>query len=186
MAAAPLIAVCLAFSFLSCARSLVWHDSIGFNRDILRLYPSEVRAHYNMAMAYQSTGALSAAEQEFRATLARNFFSDAAINLAVLMAKQGRLDEAVTVLNTAAERTPLHPSIYYDLGFIRQLQSRWDDAIRAYKRALDLRPDMVDAHRNLAEVYGKKKMFREGVEEYRQAMLLDPAFADQVAEALKR
>src|SRR6187549_2665756 len=49
-----------------------------------------------------------------------------------------------------------------------------DEAIREFKKAIDLDPESAHAHDNLATVYAEKKLFREALAEYLTAIRLEP------------
>ena len=49
-----------------------------------------------------------------------------------------------------------------------------DEAIKEFKRAIELDPNSAHAHDNLATVYAEKKLFREALDEYLVAMRLEP------------
>jgi len=49
-----------------------------------------------------------------------------------------------------------------------------DEAIKEFKKAIDLDPDSAHAHDNLATVYAEKKLYREALNEYLTALKLEP------------
>ena len=49
-----------------------------------------------------------------------------------------------------------------------------DEAIKEFKKAIDLDPDSAHAHDNLATVYAEKKLYREALAEYLTALRLEP------------
>jgi Flp pilus assembly protein TadD len=49
-----------------------------------------------------------------------------------------------------------------------------DEAIKEFKKAIDLDPDSAHAHDNLATVYAEKKQYREALGEYLTALKLEP------------
>lgn len=49
-----------------------------------------------------------------------------------------------------------------------------DEAVKEFKKAIDLDPESAHAHDNLATVYAEKKRFREALAEYIAALDLDP------------
>ena len=53
----------------------------------------------------------------------------------------------------------------------------WDEAVRQWKKALDLGPDSAAAHNNLAIAYEKQGAFEEARKEYEAALRLDPGNA---------
>jgi Flp pilus assembly protein TadD len=49
-----------------------------------------------------------------------------------------------------------------------------DEAIKEFKKAIELDPNSAHAHDNLATVFAEKKMYREALDEYLMAMRLEP------------
>src|SRR3954469_25981187 len=49
-----------------------------------------------------------------------------------------------------------------------------DEAIKEFKKAIDLDPDSAHAHDNLATVYSEKKLYAQALEEYLTALKLEP------------
>src|SRR2546421_5678098 len=49
-----------------------------------------------------------------------------------------------------------------------------DEAIREFKKAIELDPESAHAHDNLATVYSEKKLYREALKEYLTALELEP------------
>lgn len=49
-----------------------------------------------------------------------------------------------------------------------------DEAIKEFKKAIELDPNSAHAHDNLATVYAEKKRYREALEEYLTALRLEP------------
>src|SRR6266850_6922848 len=49
-----------------------------------------------------------------------------------------------------------------------------DEAIREFKKAIELDPNSAHAHDNLATVYSEKKLYREALREYLTALELEP------------
>src|SRR2546421_11900616 len=49
-----------------------------------------------------------------------------------------------------------------------------DEAIKEFKKAIELDPESAHAHDNLATVYGEKKLYRQALREYLTALELEP------------
>src|SRR5919202_1794345 len=49
-----------------------------------------------------------------------------------------------------------------------------DEAIKEFKKAIELDPRSAHAHDNLATVYSEKKLYREALQEYLTALALEP------------
>ena len=52
-----------------------------------------------------------------------------------------------------------------------------DEAIKLFRRTLELKPDHYMAYSRLGKAYGQKKMYKEEEESYRKALELKPDFA---------
>jgi Tfp pilus assembly protein PilF len=62
-------------------------------------------------------------------------------------------------------------------GRIAEEQGRTDDAIAAYRTAIDLDPRYATPHNNLGYVWKKAKNISDAIREYQTAMRLDPHYA---------
>jgi tetratricopeptide (TPR) repeat protein len=65
----------------------------------------------------------------------------------------GRYDEAIEHLDIAAEQYPRDRVVLNEIGRVHFFQRRFDDAIAAFKRALAVDPEDLDAHYNLMLAY---------------------------------
>lgn len=75
----------------------------------------------------------------------------------------------------AREKDPLGQSDEHNSRGIELADRGWlDEAIKEFKKAIELDPNSAHAHDNLATVYAEKKQFREALEEYLMAIKLEP------------
>jgi tetratricopeptide (TPR) repeat protein len=65
----------------------------------------------------------------------------------------GRYDEAIEHLAIAAEQYPRDRVVLNEMGRVHFYQRRFDEAIAAFKRALAVDPEDLDAHYNLMLAY---------------------------------
>jgi tetratricopeptide (TPR) repeat protein len=65
----------------------------------------------------------------------------------------GRYDEAIEHLNVAADQYPRDRVVLNEIGRVHFFQRRFDEAIAAFKRALAVDPEDLDAHYNLMLAY---------------------------------
>ena len=79
----------------------------------------------------------------------------------------GRYEQAITELERAEVLAPDLPAIPAGLGLILTYAHHYDQAIEAFKKALDIDTNFVAAHRDLASAYRLKGMGDLAIQESR-------------------
>src|SRR5206468_3397241 len=84
--------------------------------------------------------------------------------------------KAAAQFRASTQLDPTYPEPYKALGdlFLSAPRRLFDQAIEAYKRAIDLDPGYLDARMGLAEVYEDKGLYQEAIGEYRKVVDADP------------
>ncbi|MGB3182332.1 MAG: tetratricopeptide repeat protein [Cyclobacteriaceae bacterium] len=67
-----------------------------------------------------------------------------------------KADEARTKLQDAIKSDPENATMYYNLGFLNDELGNEEEAMAAYKKAIEIRPDYYDANFNVAVAYYNK------------------------------
>ena len=86
----------------------------------------------------------------------------------------GRIDEAIEVLTSGLEEFPRNHLIHFNLGLLREMQEQFEDALRHYKKTIELRNEFIpayDAQTELLLRIGETDIARDVLEEsleYRQ------------------
>lgn len=120
---------------------------------------------YNMlGIGYHDQGQFARAQRAFEAALRINpTYTDAALNLAVIYNDMGKYREAREVYQSALGRQRGAPSqvdpyvvgkianMYADIGDVFVSSGMLEDAVREYRRALELGPSFVDLRMKLAD-----------------------------------
>lgn len=75
------------------------------------------------------------------------------VKRAELEIARGNLGGAVNHCLRAAELRHFYPEAHYTLGVALTGLKNYDDAIRSFRVALSMRPDMLNAHRYIASIY---------------------------------
>jgi len=69
-----------------------------------------------------------------------------------------------------------------NLGFVAQIEKRYNRAIKYYNKALEIRPNSPTFHYNLGAAYFGKHEFEKAAQEYRTAYQIDPEIFQRVSK----
>lgn len=166
-------------------RGVSRHDeAIAAYRRALALDERMAPAHNNLGNALRDRGSLSEAATAYRRALELDarFFA-AAANLAHVLAKQPELpradvlaahDHALALAEAANLRTADVANLHNARGNLLQAEARIEDAIAAYRRAVELDPAFAEAHLNLAQAHARTLDLEQSVEPFRKGIALRP------------
>jgi tetratricopeptide (TPR) repeat protein len=77
------------------------------------------------------------------------------------LSSAGQYDEAIAKFNEVLVEVPKCPECYLNIGSVNTQKKDYDKAEEAYKKALELDPESVDAYNGLANIYNSQKKFKE-------------------------
>ena len=126
----------------------------------------------------QSGRAPAAAELWKKALEIAPEYYPALFNLGYMHYSAGSFKHAKLFLEKAAEVSPQDFNAHYLHGAVAQKLGMTDTALRAWRRALALRPDHVELMQIMAVEYGKGRYFREAADIAMRALQLKPALED--------
>jgi Flp pilus assembly protein TadD len=142
--------VLLALSIRTWTQVGYWRTSVELFSRAIQVTTDNAYAQYNLSTAYQEQGDDARAILHLREALRiQPQMREAHYNLARLLMKSGRLDEAAPLVAEEEAWWPNDPQTLVDLGVLAALGGRTDDAIRHFTEALRLQPDLPDARHNL-------------------------------------
>jgi tetratricopeptide (TPR) repeat protein len=72
------------------------------------------------------------------------------LNEADLYVKLEQMDKFGDLMEEAITLDPTNPTLFFNLGVVNQNQKKTDEALRYYKKAIELKPDYADAYMNLS------------------------------------
>jgi protein O-GlcNAc transferase len=91
-----------------------------------------------------------------------------------LLWRTGRVDEAKSVLESAAQTHPADADIRHNLAVVLESIGRLDDAEREYRRAIAVHPAYAEAHNHLGNTLRAQGRVCEAVASHKRALALRP------------
>jgi protein O-mannosyl-transferase len=99
-------------------------------------------------------------------------------NLGLVLADQGRVDEAVAHYTEALRAKPGYALAHNNLGIALVRQGKIEEAMVHYKEALRINPDYADAHNNLGNALAKQGNSGAAMAQYFEAARIKPDLAE--------
>lgn len=98
------------------------------------------------------------------------------LGVATALALQGQLSEAQAQLQRLAARFPASALVWFNLGNVMRDQKRPEQAIAAYRRALEMDPQLIDARNSIGSVLHSSLRFAEAEAQYRECIAYAPGY----------
>jgi Flp pilus assembly protein TadD, contains TPR repeats len=95
-------------------------------------------------------------------------------NLALALTEGGRIQEAITHLESALALRPDYPQALSNLGDNLTRLGRPLEALPHLERALTLQPNFADAHNNLGSAYAALDRYTDAIPAFERALALNP------------
>jgi tetratricopeptide (TPR) repeat protein/Leucine-rich repeat (LRR) protein/tRNA A-37 threonylcarbamoyl transferase component Bud32 len=96
--------------------------------------------------------------------------------LARALSKAGRAAEGEAVMRDLLLQQPNHPELHFYLGFALYNQKKLDEAVKAFRKALEIQPEAT-TYNNLGLALANQKKLGEAVKAYRKAIDLKHKYA---------
>jgi tetratricopeptide (TPR) repeat protein len=137
--------------------------------------PREPEFYHQLAEAYYRQGNRSAAEQWYRAAVARNArYLPGLRNLGATLVELGRAEEAVRLLQPWTDDA----AAQVNLGRAFLEAGRHEEAIAALRRAIALDDDSPEAWNNLGRAQAQLTRLQDAEASWREALRRRPAYAE--------
>jgi protein O-mannosyl-transferase len=114
-------------------------------------------------------------ERLFRHALAVTTNNDVAENnLGIVFLGQGKVDEAISLLQSAVDLRPDNSPAHENLAKALLQKGRVADALVHYRKLLELQPDNMEVHNIVGTVLVQQGRVAEGVEEWQKVLAVKP------------
>ncbi len=105
----------------------------------------------------------------------RPFYADAYVGLGDARAAKGEVEGAIASYQKALLYNPGNPRVHMSLGRIYYAEKGlYYESVSAYKEAIELDSQLLEARMGLGEVYEDKGLYQDAIREYRKVVELDP------------
>jgi tetratricopeptide (TPR) repeat protein len=145
--------------------------------------PDSEEAHFKLGTLWARAQLLAPAEIAFQQAIALDAgYTDAHANLGVVYYQMGRLSDALQEFNTALNQHPDDADVHHNKGNVLVQQALevsppddklLDQATGEFKRALEIDPNLAQAHFGLGAVYFIKNQKPAAIAEFDQFLALD-------------
>jgi tetratricopeptide (TPR) repeat protein len=140
------------------------------------------RRSYRLAYGQEleALGELDRAERVYRhILLVDGEFGDAALNLANLLHRRERYEEALTFYRSAEKHMGQRPFLFSNVGALFRKMGRYAEAHRNYRRSLCMVPGDSGALYNLGNLYRAEDRLSAATRTYRQSLAIEPDHAER-------
>jgi tetratricopeptide (TPR) repeat protein len=97
--------------------------------------------------------------------------------LGSLLAREGKIEEAIDRYHAALRIKPAYPEAHFFLGTALEQQGKTAEAIKEYRQVLWYKPVQEQAYIFLGAALAKQRSFAEAAEDYRAALEINPGSA---------
>ncbi|MBN1788288.1 MAG: tetratricopeptide repeat protein [Sedimentisphaerales bacterium] len=151
-----------------------FEEAIRHNKEALRIRPNSLEALNGLAVSLHSAGKIDEAVDYYIQILQMDpNMAVTRANLAMALTSQGKVAEAVEHYRIVAEATDA-PQNYFDYGKALLQLGRYEEAEKAFRKALPADPHNPDVLCNLASsLYGQKKV-DEAIGLFKRVLEINP------------
>ena len=123
--------------------------------------PGMMKAHDNLGLSYEALGRTEDAAASYETALRLNRASSApspwpALNLGLLLTREGRLDEAEALFRESLRADTGFPQGHYQLGVVLEKKARYDEATKELEEAASRDPTYPEPQYALARIHRRR------------------------------
>jgi tetratricopeptide (TPR) repeat protein len=146
-------------------------------RDELRALDASAAGHLERGVLLEQVGRIEDAIAETEKALQLDpSLAEAHANLLILYAKIGNVTKAEEHYKAVLSLKPdQFPDAYYNYGVLLRNQGKFEEAEKAFRKALAIAPSNDAAHNNLGYLLERQGKLSEAADEYRKAINVNPS-----------
>jgi len=142
----------------------------------LQLNPEQPMAMVEISVVFRELGEKELAVKYFMEAGEKGLTTDEEYRIiGTLYHKQNKLNQAEESIQRSLDLNPKNADSYNILGMISNRLGNYDDAIKYFRRAIELAPERAAFKFNLANIYRTHlKEYKKAAELYEQSLNIDP------------
>ena len=173
------ILILLTYTTATYQRNAIWHDPETLGKDNIKKSPGKGRVYYNLGNYFVAQERIDDAIEQFQEAIRVRPTSEEYNNLGLAYESKGMIDPAVEMYHLAIRFDAANAEAYNNLGKVYLLfQNRIEDAIVLFNKAIELKPDSIDASINLAAAHIRGRRFHDAVPILETVIAKEPGRAD--------
>ena len=160
-----------------------YHDGV---RNVMNM--GRYRSLHEAFNDLKGHGAEEALAQFEQAIALKEDYASAHYQMAIVYDRQGKLDEAISKMESVADYNPRDVGVVFQLGMLYMRRHGEQDltrAQRAFEYAVDLAPAYANARWFLASVYEQQGDFDRAIEQVQKVLELNPENIDVAARLVR-
>ncbi|WP_413167413.1 tetratricopeptide repeat protein [Capilliphycus salinus ALCB114379] len=106
------------------------------------------------------------------------FYPVILMDFALVLQKQGKLEESLELYQQALRIKPDFADAYYNQGHLLWTQGKLEAAIESYQQALKFQPSFAQAYHALANIFQEQQQFEKATQFYQEALKFNPNLAE--------
>jgi tetratricopeptide (TPR) repeat protein len=157
-------------------RTQQYNDGIDVLRELLRQSPNEAQAYLSIADAYRHMGNSEQEVQALRDLVGRNPnypMIHVLIARAMLASARADYSKVLDELAEAEKNAPVDADVFYLRGKVYTAMNRYNDAVAALRRSIELRPMETGPYYQLARIYQKLGDTNLAAEQFQRVKYLE-------------
>jgi protein O-mannosyl-transferase len=172
------VLMCAALSSLTFTQIGIWENDIDLWSYVIRKEPDTVPLAYNnLGLAYDKTGRVERAFEDYNRAIALNpSYYLAYNNRGLAFDKTGQVDKALADFNRAIALNPSYDDAYYNRANVFYKTGLFKESIEDLDRAIGLDPEYYKAYNNRGAVYFTTGQLDKAISDYDKAIALNPSY----------
>lgn len=151
-----------------------WKNSITLWEHTLRVTTNNYMAHHDLGVALREAGRLDNAASQFEAALRIKENPVSQYELALVLERQGRTNDAIAQLDKSVSMNPQWINARQRLAYLMAAGGDVTNALRQYAELLNMGAARHDIHVRMAVLLAAVSQTGEAIEHYREALRASP------------